>query len=49
MDATRVGGRVIVDNALYGGGEEGLVTSGIVGSERDGGALWHDREGTEVA
>jgi NADPH:quinone reductase-like Zn-dependent oxidoreductase len=37
VDASRVGERVIVDNALYGGGEEGLVTSGIFGSERDGG------------
>lgn len=37
VDASRIGERVIVDNALYGGGEEGLVTSGIFGSERDGG------------
>ena len=37
VDASRIGGRVIVDNALYGGGEEGLVASGIFGSERDGG------------
>src|SRR5919112_595214 len=37
VDASRVGERVIVDNALYHGGEEGLVASGILGSERDGG------------
>jgi NADPH:quinone reductase-like Zn-dependent oxidoreductase len=37
VDASRVGERVIVDNALYDGGEEGLVASGILGSERDGG------------
>jgi NADPH:quinone reductase-like Zn-dependent oxidoreductase len=37
VDASRIGERVIVDNALYGGGEEDLVTSGIFGSERDGG------------
>ena len=37
VDAARIGERVIVDNALYGGGEEGLVSSGIFGSERDGG------------
>ena len=37
VDASRVGERVIVDNALYDGGEEGLAASGILGSERDGG------------
>jgi alcohol dehydrogenase len=37
VNASRIGERVIVDNALYGGGEDGLVTSGIFGSERDGG------------
>jgi NADPH:quinone reductase-like Zn-dependent oxidoreductase len=37
VDASRVGERVIVDNALYDGGKEGLVASGILGSERDGG------------
>ena len=37
VDASRVGERVIVDNALYDGGEVGLVASGILGSERDGG------------
>lgn len=37
VDASRIGERVIVDNALYCGGEEGLVTTGIFGSERDGG------------
>ena len=37
VDASRVGERVIVDNALYDGGEESLVASGILGSERDGG------------
>ena len=36
-NASRIGKRVIVDNALYGGGEEGLVDSGLIGSERDGG------------
>jgi NADPH:quinone reductase-like Zn-dependent oxidoreductase len=37
VNASRIGERVIVDNALYGGGEEGLVASGLIGSERDGG------------
>jgi NADPH:quinone reductase-like Zn-dependent oxidoreductase len=37
VSASRVGERVIVDNALYSGGEEGLVNSGLIGSERDGG------------
>jgi NADPH:quinone reductase-like Zn-dependent oxidoreductase len=37
VNASRIGERVIVDNALYGGGEEGLVDSGLIGSERDGG------------
>ena len=37
VNASRIGERVIVDNALYSGGEEALVTSGIFGSERDGG------------
>jgi NADPH:quinone reductase-like Zn-dependent oxidoreductase len=37
VNASRVGERVIVDNALYGGGEEGLLDSGLIGSERDGG------------
>ena len=36
-NASRIGERVIVDNALYSGGEEGLVNSGLIGSERDGG------------
>lgn len=33
----RINERVIVDNALYDGDEEGLLSCGIVGSERDGG------------
>jgi NADPH:quinone reductase-like Zn-dependent oxidoreductase len=37
VNASRIGERVIVDNALYSGGEEGLVDSGLIGSERDGG------------
>ena len=37
VNASRNGERVIVDNALYSGGEEGLVDSGLIGSERDGG------------
>jgi NADPH:quinone reductase-like Zn-dependent oxidoreductase len=37
VSTSRVGERVIVDNALYSGGEEGLVNSGLIGSERDGG------------
>jgi NADPH:quinone reductase-like Zn-dependent oxidoreductase len=34
---SRIGERVLVDNALYGGGEEGLPTSSLISSERDGG------------
>ena len=34
---SRIGEKVIVDNALYSGGEEGLVNAGLIGSERDGG------------
>ena len=37
VNASRIGERVIVDNALYSGGEEELVDSGLIGSERDGG------------
>src|SRR5918993_1561036 len=37
VNASRIGERVIVDNALYSGGEDGLVDSGLIGSERDGG------------
>ncbi len=37
VNESRIGERVMVDNALYAGGEEGLVASGILGSERDGG------------
>ena len=37
VNESRIGERVIVDNALYDGGEEGLVDSGLIGSERDGG------------
>ena len=37
VNASRNGERVIVDNALYDGGEDGLVNSGLIGSERDGG------------
>jgi NADPH:quinone reductase-like Zn-dependent oxidoreductase len=37
VNASRIGERVIVDNALYSGGEEGLVDCGLIGSERDGG------------
>ena len=37
VNASRIGERVIVDNALYGGGEEGLLASDLIGSERDGG------------
>lgn len=37
VNASRIGERVIIDNALYSGGEEGLVDSGLIGSERDGG------------
>jgi NADPH:quinone reductase-like Zn-dependent oxidoreductase len=37
VSASRIGERVIVDNALYCGGEEGLLNSGLIGSERDGG------------
>lgn len=33
----RINERVIVDNALYDGDEAGLLSCGIVGSERDGG------------
>src|SRR5215208_7130623 len=32
---TRIDAGVIVDNALYGGGEEGLMDSELIGSERD--------------
>ena len=35
---SRVGERVLVDNALYGEGEAGgLLSAGLIGSERDGG------------
>jgi NADPH:quinone reductase-like Zn-dependent oxidoreductase len=37
VNESRIGERVIVDNALYDGGEEGLLDSGLIGSERDGG------------
>ena len=37
VNTSRIGERVIVDNALYSGGEEGLVHSDLIGSERDGG------------
>jgi NADPH:quinone reductase-like Zn-dependent oxidoreductase len=37
VNPSRIGERVIVDNALYSGGEEGLVDSSLIGSERDGG------------
>ena len=37
VNDTRIDERVIVDNALYGGGEEGLMDSDLIGSERDGG------------
>ena len=37
VNESRIGERVIVDNALYGGGEEGLMEAGLIGSERDGG------------
>jgi NADPH:quinone reductase-like Zn-dependent oxidoreductase len=37
VNASRIGERVIVDNALYSGGEEEFVDSGLIGSERDGG------------
>jgi NADPH:quinone reductase-like Zn-dependent oxidoreductase len=37
VNASRIGERVIVDNALYRGEGEGLVDSGLIGSERDGG------------
>ena len=37
VNASRIGERVIVDNALYSGGEEGPLDSGLIGSERDGG------------
>lgn len=33
----RIGERVLVDNALYAGPGEGLLDTGIIGSERDGG------------
>lgn len=34
---SRIGERVLVDFAIYSGGEEGLVNADIVGSERNGG------------
>jgi len=34
---SRVSERVLVDNALYGEGEAGLLSAGLIGSERDGG------------
>jgi NADPH:quinone reductase-like Zn-dependent oxidoreductase len=34
---SRIGERVLVDFALYSGGEEGLVNADIIGSERNGG------------
>ncbi|HZF57464.1 MAG TPA: alcohol dehydrogenase family protein [Rubrobacter sp.] len=37
VNEARIGERVIVDNALYGGGEEELMEAGLIGSERDGG------------
>jgi NADPH:quinone reductase-like Zn-dependent oxidoreductase len=37
VNESRLGKRVIIDNALYDGGEEGLMDSGLIGSERDGG------------
>jgi NADPH:quinone reductase-like Zn-dependent oxidoreductase len=37
VNESRLGERVIIDNALYDGGEEGLMDSGLIGSERDGG------------
>jgi NADPH:quinone reductase-like Zn-dependent oxidoreductase len=37
VNESRIGERVIVDNALYDGGEERLLDSGLIGSDRDGG------------
>ncbi|MDQ3671652.1 MAG: alcohol dehydrogenase family protein [Actinomycetota bacterium] len=37
VSGDRIGERVLVDNALYGGDGEGLFDAGIIGSERDGG------------
>ena len=37
IPGSRIGERVLVDFALYSGGEENLVEAGIIGSEREGG------------
>ncbi len=37
VSETRIGERVLVDNALYTGDGDGLLEAGLIGSERDGG------------